>query len=199
MARDSLPTRRLTGDEPFHAAAGSAGFAVRDFWRWAASELAGNTLRGVLAEFLVARSMGLDAGFRTEWASTDLVSPEGIRIEVKSAAYAQVWAQKKPSAITFGIAPTRGWDAGTGKYDTAVRRQADVYVFAILGRPDTPAVDPLDLDSWEFLVLATHLLDERRPTQKTIALAPLLQLGPDRVRFPGLADAVRRAWRTRDH
>jgi len=35
-------------------------FGMEDFWRWSASDLLSNALRGVLAEFIVARALGID-------------------------------------------------------------------------------------------------------------------------------------------
>ena len=53
-------------------------------------------------------------------------------------------------------------------------RVSDVYVFCLLGQPDDPDPDPMDLDQWEFYVLPTAELD--RPRQKKIALNPLKSL-----------------------
>lgn len=73
--------------------------------------------RGVLAEYaedMVARALGIDTGgVRGEWAAHDLTPSSGVKIEVKSAAYIQSWAQKKPSTIAFNVRATRAWDADT--------------------------------------------------------------------------------------
>jgi hypothetical protein len=86
--------RRKSGDEPFHAAGRPIGAELGDFWRWAFSDLTSNALRGVLAEYLVARALGADRGARTEWDACDVCAPDGTRIEVKSAAYLQSWSQR---------------------------------------------------------------------------------------------------------
>jgi hypothetical protein len=49
-----------------------------------ASDLVSNSTRGVLAEFIVARALGLDTGVRTEWQAFDLETASGKKIEVKS-------------------------------------------------------------------------------------------------------------------
>lgn len=51
-------------------------------------------------------------------------------------------------------------------------------------------LDPLDVDQWEFSVLPTTMLDEKVPTQKTIAMSSLLKLALTKVRFEGLTDAI---------
>ena len=49
-----------TGDEYFSVDGISAGFFLNDFWRWSSSDLLNNTMRGVLAEFIVAKALGID-------------------------------------------------------------------------------------------------------------------------------------------
>lgn len=188
----SMVSLRLTGQEVFTRGGRPGEMAVLEFWQWACSELAGNTLRGVLAEFLVARALDACAGYRAEWAPADITTAAGMLVEVKSASYSQVWAQRRPSPIRFSIAPTHAWESQTGAYEATARRQAHLYVFAILGRPGLETVDPLNLDDWEFLVLPSRKLTERVGGQKSIGLAPVLQLGPERMGYDGLAACLRR-------
>ena len=59
-----------TGHEHFYFEDMPQKFSLQDFWRWQSSDLLNNTLRGVLAEFLVAKALGLDTdGPRIEWGS----------------------------------------------------------------------------------------------------------------------------------
>jgi hypothetical protein len=69
-------------------------------------------------------------------------------------------------------------------------RSADVYVFVVHAHQDKVTLDPLDVDQWEFYVLPTQVLNERVPTQKSITLASLLKLGPTKVWFEGLREAI---------
>ncbi|QHC65725.1 hypothetical protein GSU68_03410 [Rathayibacter sp. VKM Ac-2759] len=78
----------LTGDEPFIG----LDARVLDFWRFAMSDLTMNNTRGYLAEFLVARALGLNDVRRIEWEAYDLEF-DGITIEVKSTAPLQAWPQ----------------------------------------------------------------------------------------------------------
>lgn len=177
---------RKTGAEPFH----HSGFLLKrtllDFWRWSASDLVGNTMRGVLAEYIVACALELPEAVRVEWDGFDLKTPDGLSIEVKSAAYLQSWNQKALSKITFGIQPTRAWDAATNDYTGPLRRQADIYVFCLLHHQDKATVDPLDMDQWTFYILPAAVLDERFPVQKTIGLASLLKMNPMCVSYQGI-------------
>jgi hypothetical protein len=74
---------------------------VREFWAFAMSDLRMNNVRGYLAEFLVAKAVGA-TGSRVEWDAYDVLTPDGIRVEVKSAGHLQVWAQRRLSRISFG-------------------------------------------------------------------------------------------------
>lgn len=51
-----------SGTEPFRVNSSSAPFSLIDYWRWAHSDLVVNTERGVLAEFIVARALGIEMG-----------------------------------------------------------------------------------------------------------------------------------------
>jgi len=69
---------RKTGDESFRSGNGSAGFTLLNFWQWTASDLVSNSTRGVLAEFLVARALGVETGgHRWRWARNRAGAPEG--------------------------------------------------------------------------------------------------------------------------
>jgi len=139
--------------------------------------LASNATRGVLAEFIVASAIGTDLSTpRSEWASWDLTSPEGIRIEVKSAAYLQSWTQNKLSKIVFSIRPARSWDATTGKIDKEPRRSADVYVFCLLNHQEKETLNPLDIGQWEFYVVSTAELNSYTRSKTSITLASLKKI-----------------------
>ncbi|MFF8616496.1 hypothetical protein [Streptomyces sp. NPDC015350] len=184
-----LAVTRKSGSEPIRVKGETVG-ELADFWSWACSDLANNTLRGVLAEYLVATALGSAAGTRTEWDAVDIRTPEKWRIEVKSAAYLQSWAQSRLSKVSFDIAPASGWDARTGATSAEVLRRSDVYVFCLLHHQDKQTLDPLHLDQWIFYVLPTRVLDERCRIQKTITLSGLERLGPLRTDFTGLPEAV---------
>lgn len=88
------------------------------------------------------------------------MTPEGIKIEVKSSAYLQSWFQKKLSKILFSTKPTLFWNNANGEQAKEKARHADVYVFCLLRHEDKATVDPLNMNQWEFYVLATRELSE---------------------------------------
>ncbi len=140
-----LKVSRKTGGETFQNGTSSLDFSLLNFWQWSASDLVSNALRGRLAEFLVAQALGVADGLRVEWDAYDLRTSKGLTIEVKSAAYVQTWAQKALSTISFDIAPTRFWDPVTNDLGDESRRQATLYVFALLACKDKAIIDPLDV------------------------------------------------------
>src|SRR4051794_9477186 len=127
-----VPKRR-SGSDLLHINGSPLGPTLLDFWGWSASDLLNNTLRGVLAEFLVAHGLGISTlDVRDSWGAFDLQTTDGIKIEVKSASYLQSWAQKAPSSILLKVPKTRAWSPDTNELEVEPRRQADVYVFALL-------------------------------------------------------------------
>ena len=189
-----LKILRRTGEESIHCDGKSLGFKVLDFWRWSASDLVSNATRGVLAEFIVANALGVSLdGVRDEWGAYDLKTPEDITVEVKSAAYVQSWAQQKLSSISFRVRPTLGWSADTNVFEKDARRQARVYVFAVLAHQDKPSVDPLNVAQWRFFVLPTSVLDARTRSQDSITLRSLETLAGPGLRYDELREAVLRA------
>jgi hypothetical protein len=181
---------RKSGDEPLHENAQPLGPTLLDFWRWSASDLVSNATRGILAEYLVAAALGLAGGVRAEWDPFDLRTQEGVKIEVKSAGYMQSWFHKKLSTITFGIRPTRMWDADTNRVAEEMKRQADLYIFCVLNHQNKSTVDPLNVSQWDFYLVLAAVLDERFPSQKSISLGTLLTLNPCIAKYGGIATCV---------
>lgn len=165
--------------------------AANEFWKWAYSDFLSNAQRGVLAEYIVAKALGCTERGRVEWDAYDLDAGPGLKIEVKSAAYVQSWAQKSLSPIRFDIAPKRAWYAETNTYAAEAARSADIYVFCVFAATERASADPLDLRQWFFLACRTGLLNERFPAQKTVALSALEGLGLQRLNYEALGEQVR--------
>ena len=188
-----LKTERKSGEEPFLSKGSPLPEKLQDFWQWSSSELVGNALRGLIAEYIVTMATGDPATVRQEWDAFDVKTPEGIRVEVKSSAYIQSWEQKKHSSIKFGIRPTLAWDSDKHTRHLEKHRQSDVYVFCLLQHKDQETINPLNLDQWQFYVVATSRIDDRLGAQKSLSLGKLLDLDPIKVDYWGLSDAVRRS------
>jgi len=188
-----IPKRKL-GSEPFTDGGRPLGSTLSDFWGWSVSDLIDNITRGRLAEFIVASALGISIdGVRDSWAAWDLTIPDPpIRIEVKSSAYLQSWFQKSYSNITFVTPETLAWNAETGVMEESPRRQADVYVFALLAHKEVETLDPLDVSQWRFFAVPTSTLDARKRSQHSITLKTLKGL-VDELPYDDVHEAVRRA------
>ena len=187
----ALAPSRLTGKEQF--VSGAERMSVLAFWRWAVSNLADNTTRRLLAEYIVAAALGVDQGVRSAWDAFDLRTESGIRVEVKSCAYLQAWAHEKLSTIRFSIRSSREWDATTGRYAKTRKRQADVYVFALLKHQDKATLNPLDLTQWEFYIVPTSRIEQECGERAAMSLKEVQQLAGGGVSLGELRAAVEAA------
>lgn len=185
-----LTPRLLSGSERFHHNGQPLPHDVCAFWRWAFSDLCNNTLRGMLAEYLVAVAVNSPNPMRIQWDACDLQTPEGILVEVKSSAYLQSWDQERLSDISFDVGMKRAWSAATNTYLTSPARSAHVYVFALHAHRDKTTVDPLSIDQWQFFVASAQSLNAQLSTQRRIRLSSLLRLGVVQVPFQNLAASI---------
>jgi len=161
------------------------------FWKWAFSDFLSNALRGVLAEYIVGTAINAVSLKRTEWDAFDLITNEGVKIEVKSAAYLQSWTQTKPSTIRFDIAAKQSWHAETNSYSSLATRPADIYVFCVFAEKDRISANPLSLDQWFFLVAPVYLLETEFKNQKSVSLTSLEKAGLIKITYELLAGEVR--------
>ncbi len=178
-----LPAARiLSGNEPITG----ADARLRDFWAWAYSDLRANTVRPMLAEYLVARAVGADLRPRVEWDSYDVLTPERLRLEVKSGAYLQAWEQARLSSITFGGLRART-GAGYGR-EVEQTYNADGYVFAVQTATEHAAYDALDMRQWSFWVLPAAEI--AATGQRSIRLSVVQEMAGPPVGYAGLTDRV---------
>jgi hypothetical protein len=155
----------------------SARVGMLDFWRWAFSDLLEDTLKGLYSEWMVGQLLGLPMphGGRPGYGNFDLLSPGGLRIEVKSSAYWQSWKLRNEDGSLKTAPEIERWRPPPGKPITfgglrardAVDRsnqtagyKSDLYVFCFQSESDPERWDALDLDQWEFYALARSALEE---------------------------------------
>lgn len=167
------PVSQLKPDDKFE---GMVDAKVVDFWQFAMSDLKMNNTRGYLAEFIVARALGLNDVVRTEWADSDLlwnekgIPGQGITIEVKSTAKLQAWDQRVHSRAVFSglkgrLYTPRGGYAKTASFNSMV------YVFCAQIAEEHEDYKPLDIGQWTFYVVSGKSL--RDLNQKTVSLLHL--------------------------
>jgi len=172
-----ISIQQKSGNEPLTFNNHPTDFKLIDFWRWSVSDIVSNATRGILAEFIVASALQIDLKIiRDEWNAYDLTSPEGIKIEVKSASYIQSWYQKDYSKISFSIKEARAWSSDTNKQSDLPSRSSDVYVFCLLKHRDQLTLDPMNMDQWEFYILSTRAINKYKRSKISITLKSLQAL-----------------------
>lgn len=181
------PVLPLTGEEHFSDRSSS----VLDFWRWAFSDLRTNIVRGVLAEYLLARAVGDPSPLREAWDNWDVTTATGIKVEVKSSAYLQSWNQRKLSSIVFSGLTGREWSAETNELAADRSLRAQVYVFAVHTCREPDQYDPLKIEDWEFRVMSATQLAEHG--YRSVTLGFLDRHAPTVYRLNELRQAVERA------
>jgi hypothetical protein len=152
----------------------STDFSVGCFWQWAYSDLQQNNIRGILAEFIVAKALNIHLSVRHTWDDYDLETPDGIKIEIKSGAYLQSWTQSELSKIVFTGLCGQVWDAETGRRGGDAQFRANIYIFAVQNAKKHEEFEQLDLSQWEFYVLPQKVLQNR--VAKSMSLTALKKL-----------------------
>lgn len=183
MAFEPPTAPDLSGAEPFDG----VDAVVLDFWKFAMSDLRTNNVRGYLAEFLVATAVGAD-GRRVEWNPWDVTAPDGTRIEVKSSAYLQSWAQARLSTPSFKVSSAYGWDEISGARSTEQGFNADVYVFCLHTAMSHDDYDALDVSKWQFFVVPRSAVEARAGA--AMGLGSLERLGASPVKYSQLRSAI---------
>jgi hypothetical protein len=181
-----VPPLDLTGDEPLSGIDGP-DISVRDYWRWAHSDISENVQRGVFAEYLVAVALGVNNEARVGWTGYDL-DYAGKKIEVKSSAYLQSWLQRSLTRPVFSIAARQQWIEKTGAFEDP-RRVADCYIFCLYHDRAGANADILDVSRWTFYALSISSLIRHCQTAKTLSLTRLETITLP-VGFGGLKDRV---------
>jgi len=149
-----------------------------------------NAERGVLAEYIVACSLELNNTTHISWDKYDLLTDDGISVEVKTSAYIQTWKQKSLSKLSFGIQPTYGWDSNTNELGKDKKRQADIYVFCVHKHTEQDTINPLDISQWEFYLSPTSTLNAKFGNQKTTSLSALKKAGAELCAYNNLKTRI---------
>lgn len=152
------------------------GFNLVDFWRFKYSNI--YDIQGAIAEFIVAKALGLDTASNIEYWTLWDIDYRGMRIEIKETSYYHPWNKdgKVSSSRSFGItkANSRYAESATGKLEegkeNVYERQNDIYVFCLNIGNTKEESNPLNLNNWEFYVIPTKIINEKCGNNKSISL-----------------------------
>jgi hypothetical protein len=188
-----VKVKRTGGNEPFRAGGTALKVKLKHFWQWSVSDLMSNASRGILAEYLVAKALGIAGGVRNELGPFDLETKDGMKIEVRSFSPFQTSFTEPCSKPSFGTRPVQHCNEATTKFDGEIEHQADVYVLCVLGdrEKNREGVDPLNLDQWDFYVVKASIFNEESPAQKTTGETSLKEVSLIKVEYAELGARIR--------
>lgn len=173
------PNDGVLGDD------GLVDATILDFWKWAFGDLCDDDIKGIYAEWLVHKLLGVQTPRRISWANSDIITPGGTRIEIKSTAYWQSWKfldefgrfEKSPkhappaddSKIRFSGLMAR--DSTSTDWSKTPGFKSDLYVFAFQKERQVEKWNALDLSQWEFFLVSAD--DLRNLGWKSVSLNTL--------------------------
>ncbi len=147
--------------------------ALVDFWRWAFSDLCDDDIKGIFAEWLVHKLLGVESSRRVSWANSDVVTAGLVTLEVKATSYWQSWKvinqhgqpYAKPlyevpaddSKVRFGGLAARD-STRAADMSTSPVLKSQLYVCAFQHEKDITRWNAMDLSQWEFYILRAQEL-----------------------------------------
>lgn len=138
-----------------------------DFLSWAYSDLCDDVNKGIFAEWLVAKILGIKSPRRYLWANSDLETSNGVRIEVKASAYWQSWKALNPDGsqkdlskviiqpdnkIRFGGLVAK--DTIDNSKQEFGSLKSDYYCFCFNTEKNYEVWNAMDISKWEFYLVA---------------------------------------------
>jgi hypothetical protein len=150
--------------------------SLSDFWSWAFGDLCDDDIKGIFAEWMVLKLLGIPSKRRISWANSDIITQDGVRIEVKASSHWQSWKLLDESG-TLRVPPLhpislnsrgkikfgglRARDAVTvADPSKNVAFKSDIYVFAFQHEEEPEMWNAMDLSQWEFYVLPVKALED---------------------------------------
>ena len=165
---------KLSGEEFFTNNGEETKLSIMDFWRWHFCDRF--DLQDKFAEYIVAKSLGLETADNVgSWTLFDILYRD-TRIEVKETSYYHSWQtddEPKSEARSFGI--TKAYSEYQDSTST-FERQNDIYVFCLNTGKTRKESDPLKLEHWEFYIVKTSVINDLCGDRKTISLSRLKKI-----------------------
>lgn len=153
----------ISGEQIFSYNKKSIGLSLKDFWQFQFSNIW--DLQEHIAEFLVAKALGLDKPYnRSGWTPFDILY-KGKRIEVKETGYFYSWQEDGKTSERRSFRINQTYNEKHIK-----ERQNDIYVFCLNTGKTKEESNPLELEHWEFYIVPTMVINEKCGTNKTISL-----------------------------
>lgn len=165
----------MNGREKFTFDGKDTGFDMLDFWQFQFSSVF--NLQEYIAEFLVAKALGINEAYNTEYWTLFDIAYRDKRIEVKQTSYYHPWNEGGIVSVqrTFGITKANSNYDSPGK--NRFERNNDIYVFCLNTGNTREESYPLNLNNWEFYIVPTSYINEHCGNNKTISLSRIRNIG----------------------
>ena len=152
----------MIGNEKFISDNIPLDFDIADFWKFQYSNI--YSLHGEIAEFVIARALGIEDAQNSEYWTLWDITYNNIKIEVKATAYFHLWNTNGniSSQRIFSIAKADGSYDSQIAGNNELKRQNDIYVFCLVNGETKETSYPLNLDNWEFYVVPNFLFQRCR-------------------------------------
>jgi hypothetical protein len=167
--------KQYRNDDSFSFDGNKLTFSVADCLNYTFGDLINNTNRGAVAEFIVAKALGINTDIpRKDWLDYDL-NYNGVKIEVKASGYIQSWNEDNDfiSNIKYSIKPSKDYDDDHRMFSGDRRRKSDLYIFCLLTEKSKDKVDATDLNQWVFYAVQTAQINEKCGSHSSITLSQL--------------------------
>lgn len=207
MKYERISPKRLSGAEEFSNTGRDAAVNVLQYWAWSHSNLSANIERGIVAEFLVASALGIEGhpNLRDPWGDSDIIEGD-MRVEVKSSAYIQDWAQKDFSRIVFSGLRGRWLIEGVDNQSNSIPEELNtepggknykshVYVLTVQKHQHHETFDLLDLNQWDFYVLSRKEIINVTKKGDSLSLKALLKGDFQPTPYADISDEIHRKYR----
>lgn len=189
-----IPVTKLNGNEIFKNI-GDKKFSVLEFWRYGFSNLNSNVLRGALAEFIVENALrkNNEIDVRNPWGDSDVIAPNGKKIEVKCCSYIQDWDQPDFSKILWSGLKAKSlyWSSAVSAFPRSPADfKSDIYVLSLFKHKDHATLDILNMDQWCFWVLTKDKIKEITKNGNSVSLIKLQKLNLKPICFSDLSQNI---------
>jgi hypothetical protein len=180
----------MMGNEPFVFDGAATKLCFSDFWRFHFSNI--YDLQDKIAEFVVAKALGIDKAQNDQYWTLWDISYRDKRIEVKETSYYHSFNREGSVSKqrVFGITKANGSYDPTKSGNADFCRQNDVYVFCLNTGDSRETSNPLNLNNWEFYIVPTAVINEKCGNNKTISLGRIKSLGFSAKRYDEIKHEV---------
>ena len=184
-----MESNYLNGDEQFTIGGYPLGLTILDFWKFQFASL--HNLKEYLAEFLIAKALGMEKPYNTDqWTLFDILY-RNTRIEVKQTSYFHTWNSdgKVSSQRTFGISKAYS-NRESNNLEKTFERQNDIYIFCLNIGETAEKSNPLVLENWEFYIVPTSVINDNCADNKTISLGRVKKLAKQKTDYLSIKSVV---------